>query len=194
MLDTWQHIFRFCSTINFETNQSLHYHLNKDIYEQYKFIMKEREINHQCMICGNNDLIKHHCDDEDDCIDECPSSSGNVNIIYRNKEKENIKWLICEKCEAFHNVCVCDKYRNLYSHPGEFIIKDVINRYKSIYTFNETYEDGSCITAYVTNNNINFFSRELGLLTGPDGGYVHSWICKNNDCIEYNKMKEYTDK
>jgi hypothetical protein len=47
---------------------------------------------------------------------------------------------------------------------------------------------------YILNNCIKCFSTRLARITGPDGGFPHSWICKNSKCEEYHRLIEYNDK
>ena len=167
------------------------------------------------MICANNDLINHCCYDEniddedyahlydDDHNPECEDIINKSSGIYcysttaYGESLKNLKWNICKSCKAYHNICICNRYRNLYSHPAQFFIGSPIDK---IYKNEEPYrkydnpEKSSYIQEYIVNNNIKYFNTELAEFTGSDGGMSHEWICKNSLCSKYNKIESYTDK
>lgn len=209
--DIWQLIYQHTTIINFGTKQTFHCYPNKISYEAYKNELKRREANFLCMICGGNDLIHHYCyydDDEEneygdhnaeceDVLDEhygiyCYASSAD------GENLKNLRWNICKCCKTYHNICICNTYRNLYSHPGQFFIGDPRKKkYKNEELYMKYSPDRSWywyIQEYVVNNNIKYFSTELAEFTGSDGGLSHEWICKNPLCTEYDKIKCYSDK
>jgi len=222
--DIWGIIYQHTTIINFDIKQTFHCYPNKISYEAYKNELKRRESDFLCMVCGGNDLIYHCCYDEDEeneydedeeneydedeeneyddhnpeCENELDEHSG-IYCYASSADGENLKnlrWNICKSCKSYHNICTCNTYRNLYSHPGQFFIGDPR---KKIYKNEELYMKYSPDESFYTqecvvNNNIKYFSTKLAEFTGSDGGLAHEWICKNNLCIEYNKIKCYSDK
>jgi len=222
--DIWSIIYQNIRVIDFDLNQTFHCCIDKTSNEAYNYELKRRETNLLCMICGSNDLIYHWCfdndnnNDDDDHDDDDNDDDNDYDDYNRNKKCENeleeetglycfstdvynttlkkTKWIICKPCKAYHNICVCGKYRNLYSHCGEFFIGDPTNKiYKNEKPYRK-YDDNKSyyIQQYFLNNKIKYFSIKLAEITGSDGGMCHEWICKNSLCIEYNEIVSYTDK
>jgi hypothetical protein len=202
----WREIYKYISIIDFSTKQTFHCYINKVSYEAYKYELNERERKFLCMVCGNNNLVYHCCYDEDEhdehdveCEDELEENSD-LWCYSSSSYGENLKdlrWNICKSCKAYHNICICNTYRNLYSHPGEFFIGDPKNKeYKNEekYRIYSSMESQCYTQEYIVNSNIKYFSTKLAEMTGGDGGCFHGWICKNHLCIEYNKIRYHTDK
>lgn len=215
--DIWKIIYKYTTIINFDNRRTFHCYPNKVSYEAYKYEIKRRERNFLCMVCGTDDLIYHHCynEDDEDSYDyeehlydydhnpECETELGKNTGLYcysttaYGESLKNLRWNICKSCKAYHNVCICNTYRNLYSHPGQFFIgftRDKIYKNEEQYKTYDNPENSSYIQEYIVNNNIKYFPIELAEFTGSDGGMSHEWICKNPLCIEYNKIESYTDK
>jgi hypothetical protein len=77
------------------------------------------------MICGNNNMLDHICTDEcgqkeDDVMYEDPISGATINCVSLEGYMDDVHWKICIPCEAYHNICKCKKYKNMYSHCGFF--------------------------------------------------------------------------
>lgn len=191
-------IFRYLPILSFDnkdTNKCTHlFVFNKLSLTIYTRVLKEREISHSCITCGGNSVLNHECDEDgcQDCFDVykelwCPSSEG----FYIN----NAMWIICTRCYTYHNVCRrCGLYMNLISHCGYFYC-NACEKFPEKVIKNHCSEDSSLeLDDYKPGDNIKYFNTKLAAITGPDGGLVHSWICKNEKCEDYNVRYDYSDK